>query len=380
MTALDPARQKQAKEYARSLRRVWLIEVIIGGAYASVWLLMGWSTALRGWLVSTWSFFENPWWLIPAYVFIFGGIFVLMDLPISYFGGFILPQRFGQSTQSLAGWISDQLKGILIGTPIGLLLLELFYLALRTAGGTWWLWAAGGLLIFNVLFSNLAPVLILPLFNRYVPLGDEHEDLAKRLLRLAEFAHTKVQGVYTFDMSRRSKAANAALMGIGNTRRVVVSDTLVKEFTPDEIETVLAHELGHQVHGDIPILIAFGTVSTLVGLFLASQAMLWAVRFFGFAGIEDIAAFPALILVLGIYGLLTLPVDNAFSRWRESLADSYALTATGKNETFSTALVRLANQNLGEVDPDRWVVIMFYSHPPLAARIRAALDWKEGAP
>jgi STE24 endopeptidase len=175
-------------------------------------------------------------------------------------------------------------------------------------------------------------------------------------------------------MSKRTRAANAALTGLGNTRRIVLGDTLINEFSPDEIETVLAHELGHHVHKDIPILMAFGTVMTLGGLFLASLVLHWAAVQFGFAGPADIAGLPALGLVLGAFGLLTQPLDNAVSRWRESKADEYALQSTGNGAAFASAFVRLANQNLGEVDPEKWVVFMFYDHPPLGERIKMASE------
>jgi STE24 endopeptidase len=376
MTTLDPERQKQAKQYARISRRLWLANLLLNGTYAALWLLFGWSVSLAKWLMLSWPVLSNPWLLVPAFVIVFGGILLVIDLPLSYYVGFILPHRFGQSTQSLKDWIIDQVKGLLLGAPIGLALLELLYLALRVTGSLWWLWAAGGMLVFNVLLSNLAPVLIMPIFNKYSPLGAEHQDLSERLLRLAKRAHTKVRGVYQFDMSRRTKAANAALTGIGNTRRIVLGDTLIKEFTPDEIETVLAHELGHHVHRDILLLIAFGTLSTLVGLYLASFAMNGAVAALGIASVSDISAFPALGLILGVYGLVTTPLDNAISRWRERLADEYALGVTGKKEAFASAFVRLANQNLGEVDPEKWVVFLFHSHPPLAERIHMAQNWK----
>lgn len=375
MTTLDPERQKQAKQYARITRRLWLADAIFGALYALVWLLPGWSISLRDRLTDHWLLFANPWFLVPAYVFVFGGLYFVLNLPLNYYSGFVLPHRFGQSTQTLRDWIVDQVKGLAVAAPIGLILLELFYLALRATGGLWWWWAAGGLLVFNVLLSNLAPVLIMPIFNKFVPLSDEHRDLAERLLKLAERAHAKVKGVFKFDMSRRTKSANAALTGIGNTRRIVLGDTLINEFTPDEIETVLAHELGHHVHRDIPFLIAFGTVTTLIGFYLASLAMNWAVAFFGFSGVADVAAFPAFGLILGAYGLLTMPLDNAVSRWRERMADEYALQATGKNAAFASAFVRLANQNLGEVDPEKWVTFLFYSHPPLGERIEMAKKW-----
>jgi STE24 endopeptidase len=373
MTMLDPERQKLAKEYARIRRRLWLVDTSITALYALLWLFLGWSVLLRDWLS---GYTSNPWLLVPAFAAFYGGIMFLINLPMSYYSGFTLPHKYDQSTQSLKDWVVDQLKGMAIALPIGLILLEGVYAFLRQFPDTWWLWTAVALLVFQVVLANLAPVLIAPIFNKYIPLGEEHADLAERLMRLAERAKTKVKGVYKFDMSKRTKAANAALTGIGNTRRIVLGDTLINEFTPDEIETVLAHELGHHVHKDIPILIAFGTVMTLVGLYLASLVMNWAVGYFGFLSVADPAAMPMLELVLGAYGLVIMPLENAVSRWRERMADQYALQTTGKAEAFSSAFTRLANQNLGEVDPERWVVVMFYSHPPLGERIAMAHGWK----
>jgi STE24 endopeptidase len=370
-TTLDPEKQKQAKQYARIHRRLWLWDTLASAIYLLAWLFFGWAKALAGWLR---TFTTNDWLLVLLFAVIFGGIASLLELPLGYYSGFVLPHRFGQSNQDFKGWVTDQLKNLLIAAPLGLILLELVYLALRLTGGWWWLWTGAGMLVFTVLLSNLAPILIMPLFNKFVPLGEEHAELAERLMKLAERAHAKVRGVFKFDMSKRTKAANAALTGLGNTRRIVLGDTLVNEFSTEEIEAVLAHELGHHVHKDIPILIAFGTISTLVGLFLASLALGWAARQFGFSGPSDIAGLPALGVVLGAFGLLTQPLDNAVSRWRERLADEYALQNTSNAKAFASAFVRLANQNLGEVDPEKWVVFMFYDHPPLGERIKMASD------
>lgn len=373
MTTLDPERQKQAKRYARIKRRLWLVGNGLSALYALAWLFFGWAIDLRNWLM---TLSPNLWIMVAGFAAIFGGLYSILTLPLSYYSGFVLPHRFDQSNQTLKDWILDRLKGLAVGAPLGLLLLELLYLALRLTGELWWLWAAGGMLVFSVLLSNLAPVLIMPIFNKFVPLGDEHEDLEERLLRLAERANTKVRGVFKFDMSRRTKSANAALTGIGNTRRIVLGDTLIDEFTNDEIETVLAHELGHHVHNDLPLLIAFGTLTTTVGLYLASLVLNWAISFFGFTGPADVAALPALGLILGTYGLVTMPLENAVSRWRENMADDYSLQTTGKNEAFASAFTRLANQNLGEVNPEKWVVFLFYSHPPLGQRIEKARNWQ----
>ncbi len=386
-TTLDPERQKQAKQYARIRRRLWLVDTIFGAVYALAWLFFGWATALRYWLNGSCpppppeAFVQcmselNPWILVPVFVFIYGGIYAIINLPLSYYSGFVLPHRFGQSNQTFKEWVIDQFKGLAIGAPLSLILLELLYLALRVTGDLWWLWAAAGMLIFTVLLSNLAPILIAPIFNKYVPLGDEHKELADRLLALAKRANTKVRGVFKFDMSKRTKSANAALSGIGNTRRIVLGDTLINEFSTDEIETVLAHELGHHVHRDIPLLITFGAISTTLSLYIAAVALNWAIGYFGFTSPADVAAFPALSLIFGAYGLITMPIGNAVSRWRERMADDYALQSTGKNEAFASAFTRLANQNLGEIDPEKWVVFMFYSHPPLGERIEKARKWK----
>jgi STE24 endopeptidase len=212
----------------------------------------------------------------------------------------------------------------------------------------------------------------MPLFYKFVPLGEERQDLVQRLLRLADEAGTRVRGVYKFDMSRRTKAANAALTGLGNTRRIILGDTLLDEFTDDEIETVLAHELAHHVHRDIPVGMVIEALSTLVGLYLANLVLRWGVGYFVFQGVGDIAAFPLFLLVMGGYGLVTMPLSNAYSRWRESRADLYALQATRKPGSFASAMTRLANQNLAEADPEPWVELLLYSHPALSKRIAMA--------
>lgn len=367
--ALDPERQKQAKIYARISRRLMLVDLVLGGVYALAWLVFGWSASLRTWLS---GLIPSVWLLVLAYAAIFGGIYFLIDLPLSYYSGFVLPHRFGQSTQTLRDWIGDQAKGLALSAVFGAVLLEIFYAVLRAFPDTWWLWAAAILLVFSVLLSNLAPVLLMPIFNKFVPLGAEHQELIDRLTRLFENAGTKVQGVYQFDMSRRTKSANAALTGLGRTRRIIIGDTLLNEFSTDEIETVMAHELGHHVNRDIPISIAAGTLTTVLGLWLASLGLKWGAAQFGLNGPADIAALPVLMLVLGLFELVTMPLTNGLSRWQESRADAYALRVTRHPDAFTSAMTRLANQNLSEVDPEPWVEWLLYSHPSLSRRIAMA--------
>ncbi len=368
-TTIDLERQKKAKEYSRISRRLMVVDLGLGAVYLLAWLLFGWSGAIKTWLT---GFTSSAWLLVALYAVVFGGIYLVINLPLSYYEEYVLPHRFEQSTQDLKGWVGDQLKGLAISAVIGGLMLEIIYAVLRAYPDTWWLWAAAILLVFSVLLANLAPVLLFPIFNKFVPLEAEHADLAERLTRLAERANTKVKGVYKFDLSRRTKSANAALTGLGNSRRIILGDTLIKEFTPDEIETVLAHELGHQVNKDILSGIAVQTIITLVGLYLASLGLKWGAGFFGFSGPADIAALPVFGVVMGLYGLVTLPATNAFSRWRERRADEYALKSTGKGRAFASAFARLANQNLADADPEPWVEFLLYSHPALSKRIQMA--------
>jgi STE24 endopeptidase len=366
---LDPERQKRAKEYARINRRLMLLDFMITGIYILAWLVLGWSQTLKQWLL---RFTANEWLLVFLFLLVIGGIMFLISLPLSYYQGYTLPHRYDLSTQTITGWITDQIKGILLGGVFGIIVLEIIYAILRAFPILWWLWAALILLIFNVLLANLAPTLLMPLFNKFIPLGDEHAELADRLLQLARRSGTYVRGVFKFDMSKRTRQANAGLTGLGNTRRIIIGDTLLNEFTPDEIETVMAHELGHQVNKDIPLGIIFGTVTTLAGLFFASLGLSWGVSVFGFSGTSDIAAFPLFLIMLGSYGLITMPLENGFSRWRERRADEYALSLTHNGTAFATALKRLANQNLSDADPEAWVEWLLYSHPALGKRIAMA--------
>jgi len=212
----------------------------------------------------------------------------------------------------------------------------------------------------------------MPLFNKFTPLGQEHTELAERMTLLASKAGTRIKGVFTMDMSRRTRAANAMLTGLGSTRRIILGDTLINEFTLDEIETVMAHELGHHVHRDVPVLIAFQSALLLLGFYLASLGLTWGVGFFNLNGVGDVAGMPWLALVFMLYELITLPPGNSFSRWREKMADQYALESTGKPEAYASALARLANQNLADVDPEPWVEFVLYSHPALNRRIAMA--------
>ena len=369
---LDTQRQEKAREYARVRRRLMLVGLLVGGLYAVLWLALDITSQVKEMVAALTT---NVWLLVPGYALVFGAAYSLLTLPLSYYSGFILPHRYQQSNQTLKGWVSDQLKAALLSAIIGGLLLEGTYWLLRVLPAMWWLWAGVAYLLLGVLLANLAPVLIAPLFFKFTPLDDE--ELTELLTTLANRAGTSVRGVYRFDMSRRTKSANAALMGIGNTRRIVLGDTLLDEFASDEIETILAHELGHHVHKDIWLGMLVNATVTLGGLFVANLGLVWGVRSFGFDGLADIAALPLFSIVMGLFGLLTMPLSNGYSRWRERMADHYAMQSTGKPLSFASAMTRLANQNLADADPEAWVEFLLHSHPAISKRVAAATAFAE---
>ncbi|MBI9047261.1 MAG: M48 family metallopeptidase [Anaerolineaceae bacterium] len=373
-TSLDPNKQIKARQYARISRRLMLVELSWNGLYAFFWLFTGWSSELRNWLL---DLRQNNWLVVAGFILIYAAGDSLVSLPLSYYSGFVLPHKFEQSNQILKEWIKDHLKGMAISLPLGLFMIEIIYLILRIFPENWWLIAAGIMFVFNILLANLYPTLIAPLFNKYIPLGEEHADLEKRLLKLAHEANTHIKGVYKFDMSRQSKAANAGLTGIGNSRRIVLADTMISEFSADEIETVLAHELAHHIHRDFLSGIFISTGFTILGFYIANLGLNWGIQIFSFKNAADIAALPFLTILMGVFGILTMLPGNAFSRWRERKADQYALEKTQNPEAFISAMTRLANQNLAEIEPERWVELLLHSHPALGRRIKMAEEFIE---
>nr|BBH93644.1 peptidase M48 [Thermogemmatispora argillosa] len=370
---LDPQRQQQARQYARIRRRLWLVGLAIAAAGLVILFLFRLDLWLRD-LLQPLAWQPLAGWYplqVAGYFLILLLAYEVVSAPLTVYRGYLLPRRYGLSVQTLGAWFGDLCKGLLLSLILELAVLELIYLLLATQPLTWWLWVALVMLFFSVVLANLAPVLILPLFYRFTPLPDG--ELKTRLLALAERARTRVRGVFTMHMSSKTTAANAALMGLGNTRRIVIGDTLLNQYTPDEIEVVLAHELGHHVHGDIWKLIASQSLLTLLALYLINITLHWLTTpQLGYHGLSDPATLPLIALVSAIVGLICMPLGNAFSRYLEYQADEYALLTTGKSEAFRSMMTRLANQNLAEAEPSPLVEILFHDHPSIKKRLEHA--------
>lgn len=364
-TEMSIKRQHKAKEYATLRRILFFVNMGLGLAVLLLMLFSGLSLELRK-MLESWT--DNQWLVVPLYILIFGSVYSLLVLPLEIYGGYYLPRKYGVSHQNFGGWLIDVAKGALLASLILLPLIELLYLGLRVSPEWWWLIGGVFYLFFTVVMANLAPVLIMPLFNKFIPL--ENDELKNRIMALGERTGAKVKGVYTMDFSRRTSTANAFVTGVGNTRRVVLGDTLINNYTPDEVEVVMAHELGHHVHSDIWRGILLDAVVTLLGFFCANLILQTTLSAFSYRAVGDVAAFPLFVLVMAGFSLLTMPLTNAFSRNRENAADQYALDITGNADAFVSSMKKLANQNLADTDPPAWVIWLFYTHPPIKQRVQ----------
>jgi STE24 endopeptidase len=310
---------------------------------------------------------------VPTYLAVITALGWLSSLPLGFFGGHFVERRFGLTTQSARGWLVDQVKALLVSLLIQPFLLTLAYGTIRRRPRDWWLILATGSVPLVVLFTNLAPVLLMPLFNRIVPIRDEA--LADRLRLLARGSGVPVSAIYEMDMSRQSEKPNAMFAGLGNTKRIVLGDTLLEHFPADEIEAVVAHELGHQVRGDIWRMIGFGAGTGFFSFWLMSklapEAVHWTRAKTGVDDLGNEASAPVLAMVASAVAMLVMPLQAAFSRRIERRADRCAVHLTGDGDAFVRALQRLAARSLADPDPPKPVVVFLSTHPPIAERIRA---------
>jgi STE24 endopeptidase len=355
-------------------RKYEAAKFIVGGvgfilnAFFLIYLLAsGWTFRIRDFAAATAA---APWAVVLVYFAVLGVLFTLLQLPLDVLSGFYLEHRFGLSRQSLRAWIWDQIKALLLGAGFGALAMEGVYALMRYFPAHWWIYAALAFIAFFVLLTNLAPVLLLPLFFKFRPVVND--ELQRRVERLARRANATVRGVFEWSLGEKTRKANAAVVGWGNTRRIIVSDTLLANFSPEEIEVIMAHELCHHIKGHIWLGIALQSTLTAGCFFVISRVL----HSFGgpFQGLADVANFPLLALaVLGV-SVLVLPLVNGFSRFLERAADVYAIDITGDSLAFVSSMEKLGELNLANTSPNPIIEFIFYSHPSIESRIKLAAD------
>jgi STE24 endopeptidase len=355
---------------AARYHRLQLVLGLAGFALGVVYLLAILVTGAAAALATTAAAFTGAWWARVALVTTgVGAGQSILAFPLRWVRGFWLPRRYGLLHQSLRSWLADRAKAAALGGVLGLGGVLVIY-GLLGATRWWWLIAAVVFFVVGIALAALFPVLIVPLFYKLTPLADP--ELTATLLALARRAGVAVVGVWVVDESRKSRTANAAVVGLGRTRRIILYDTLATGFRREEVEAVLAHELGHHVHGDLQRGLIVQGALTLVTFWLAGRLMDAGVGLWGLSSLADPAGLPWLALVMLGLGALQLPLANGFSRWIERQADDFALTLTGDPAAFIGAMERLGELNLAERRPHRLKELLLYSHPALDRRIARA--------
>ena len=358
-------RYNRLKRRSSVLALVWHIALLVGLVLTGGSRMLADSARALSGSASRTSMFT-----LLVYVSLLSLLNELGALPVAFYGGFLVERRYGLSNEQLGAWVKDEGKSFAIGLVLGAGAAAVLYALIRCFPDGWWLPAGAVFALLIIGFANLAPVLFLPLFYRVRPL--ERESLRRRLLSLADRAGARVVGAYEWGLGDKTRKANAALAGLGPTRRILVSDTMLAEYTEEEIEVVLAHEIAHHVHGDIWKGLMLDGALVLAGFYASSRALAWAIGPLGLEGPADAAGLPLLLLAAGAISLVMLPAAHALSRAHERSADRFALELTRNPDAFVSAMRRLAAQNLAEERPSKIIEWLFYSHPPIRERIAAA--------
>jgi len=366
----EPSR---AREYQGARYRLFFIDLGITLAVLLIFELSGISKTLYE-LIS--GRVNNFFLSVICFATALGIILYLAGALIHYYKSFVLEHRFDLSNQRFSAWIKDELKGTAISYLLFLLFACSLYFFLKYFRAGWWIWMAGAWILFNIIFAKLVPIIIIPLFFKYRELENKH--LRKRLIDLAKRCKVKVVDVFKIDLSAKTKKANAALTGLGSTRRILLGDTLLENFTEEEIEVVLAHELAHHRFGHIWKQLMFGGIAAFILFFLIHVTLKIICPFLGISELGNVRTFPSIIFLLTIFSIAILPVQNWHSRAMEKEADISAIKMTNLVKAFISCMNKLGSQNLADPLPSKFIEIMLYDHPPIFRRVKLAERLEKG--
>lgn len=297
----------------------------------------------------------------------------LITAPFAYYSGFVVEKRYGLAACAARGWLRDHVKSTVATLVLAVGGAVVIQAAMRWSPTWWWLSTAFVAAVLFLVLALVAPMVILPMFARIAPL--ERSELVARVEAVAERAGLRVPDVFAWQVGAKTHRANAALVGLGSTRRILLTDTLVNRYSAEEIEAILAHELAHHVHGDLWWGVVLQSGATLIALFVGHVLLTALGPTLGYRDLMDPAGLPLLALSFGGVSLALRPLLNAVSRWQERRADRYSLGVTQNPEAFVSALRRLGAQNLADDRPSRWALWLYHAHPPLAERVAAARAW-----
>lgn len=368
-STLSLADHQKAADYTLAKIRVSQLDIAIDAACLLAWTLLGGLDALNTVLLAgLGSGLTQQIALVLGFSFISG----LIGLPLSLYQTFVIEARFGFNKMTWRLWLSDALKGLVLGLALGVPMIWLVLWLMQAGGAQWWLWAWAAFVAFQLFIMAIAPNVIMPLFNKFTPLEDE--SLKARVNALMQRAGFTAKGFFVMDGSRRSAHSNAFFTGFGASKRVVFFDTLLKQLQPAEMEAVLAHELGHFKHRHILKMMVISFTLTLAGLALLGWLMQQAWFYTGLGvlpslgGENNALALVLFMLVTPVFTFFLAPLSSWRSRQQEFEADAYACTQA-QGADLASALLKLYQDNASTLTPDAWYVKFYYSHPPASVRL-----------
>ncbi len=361
-----------AKKYSELKHKLSIRKSLLSFAVILIIFITGLSREFEN---MSYSFAHNVYIALLVFTIIIGLIEGVISFPLSFYSSYIVEHKYNLSNQTLFSYFKELFKSFAVGAALGVPVILAFYYILRNYPSQWWLIMGIVLFLFSVVLAELAPVLIFPLFYKFKPV--ENESLNNKILALCNKTGVKIKGIFTFNMSKDTKKANAAFTGLGKSKRIILGDTLLENFSENEIESIFAHELGHYKRKHNLKLIFFSTIITFAGLFLTSFLYNKSLPLFNIQDNSELSALPLLFLYLSAYFTVVSPLSNYISRKFEWQADKFALQTCTDNISFASALEKLAGQNLADKNPKKRTEILFHSHPALSKRIEFAKSFKK---
>jgi len=354
------------KEYNKFKVRLSIADIFIDITLLGILAFSGISVLIADYA----SVAGNEYFNFIVFIFLAGAIFSVAGFPVSFYGSYILEHRYGLSNQTVIKWFYERIKSSLVGALIGIPVGLAFYFLLKSSGQLWWFYFSIFIFFISVFLARIAPVVIFPIFYKFKEL--DNAELKMRLEKILKDVNVDIKGIFSFNMSKNTKKANAGFTGIGKTKRIILSDTLLEKFSEDEIAVVFAHEAGHYKYRHILKNIILSTIIIFITFYICGSLYSLTIRGMGFEKVYDLAALPVLLFYLTIFSLMIMPLTNFISRKYEFEADRYALDVTGDRGGFVSAMEKLASINLADREPHPFIEFIFYSHPSINRRISAA--------
>ena len=355
-----------AEKYNNIKLGIGISKAIISFILVLLFIWLGYSQKLADYISLS---FNEKYLVFLVFIFSIGIVSSILFAPVNFYTGFYLEHKYKLSNQTFGKWLWENLKSSLVSLAIGIPILLVFYFTMNQFGDLWWLPFGVVMFFVSVVLTQIFPVLILPIFYKLTPI--DSNELKSKIEALASDAGIKIENIYKFDLSKNTKKANAAFTGLGETKRIILGDTLIDNYSNEEIETVIAHELGHYKKKHIVKNIIYGTVVSFLTFFIIALLYQKSLNWFGFLSITQIAALPLLALWSMLIGVIQMPLGNILSRKFEYEADEYAIDSTKMPREFINTLEKLTEQNLGDKEPHPFVEWFFYSHPSIKNRINS---------